>query len=298
MIADLIAPTVPVQKQSDGYLVWSQADALRVEDDKRAPGTEANKITRSVSSGTYFADNYALKMPLTLEDRENMDAAYLQELRNGRAKFIKSKLVLNWEYRVAQQVTSGSNVGSYSTVVSDWIETRAGYSDPMANIWTAINNVYDSTGYRPNKCIMGETAWRYFRRHADVISILHGYDGAPSQKGARYASREGFKNVFEFDEFLVGAAYYNTTQEGQTASLTQLWGDYVLVYFAPPAPSMEEPSFMYSFRWAKPALPNMAAEVHPFDQKTKSEEIEIGYYQDEVITSSVLGFLLTHVTSV
>jgi len=42
----------------------------------------------------------------------------------------------------------------------------------------------------------------------------------------------------------------------------------------------------------------MQIEVHPFDVKTKSEEIELGYYQDEKITSSVLGFLLTHVTSV
>ena len=50
MIADLIAPIVPVGKQSDLYPVWSQADALRVEDDKRAPLTEANLITQDVSS--------------------------------------------------------------------------------------------------------------------------------------------------------------------------------------------------------------------------------------------------------
>jgi len=44
MIADVIAPIVKVGKQSDNYIIWDHADAFRVEDDKRAPGTEANKI--------------------------------------------------------------------------------------------------------------------------------------------------------------------------------------------------------------------------------------------------------------
>lgn len=295
MIADMVAPIVPVVKQSDAYLVWSQADALRIETDRRAPGTEANKIFRTVSSDTYYAQNYALKMALTLEDRENMDPAYIGELRNGRTTYITSKLILGWEKRLTDKVTSGSNVGSYATVASDWMELRSGYSDPLANIWTAMYNVEGSTGYKPNRIVMGDTAWRYFRKHADVIDILYGNSG---QGKPRYATQEQMKSIFELDQFLVGGTYYNSAQEGQTASLSQLWGDYVLVYHAPMAASQEEPSFMYSFRWRRPAIPDMAAEVYPFDAKTKSEEIEVGYYQDEKITSANLAFLLTHVTSV
>ena len=298
MIADVIAPVVGVPKQSDNYPIWDHADVFRVEDDKRAPGTEANKIERGVSSETYFADNYALKMPLNLEDRENMDPAFVGHMREGRVKYIKSKLMLSWEKRTAELCTSGSNVGSYATVSSDWIEVRNSYSVPLDDCWTAIYNVADATGYRPNKCIMGDTAWRYFRKHADVIDIIHGNTGNKGEKGARYATKENFKAIFELDDFHVGAAYYNSGGEGQDASLSLLWGDYVLWYYAPDKPSIEEPSFMYSFRWNKPGLPNMIAERHPFDPKTKSEEIELGYYQDEKITAKNLGFLMTHVTSV
>ena len=69
MIADLVAPVVPVGKQSDSYPVWDQGDALRVESDVRAPGTPARKITRDVSTDTYFATNYALAVDLTLEEK-------------------------------------------------------------------------------------------------------------------------------------------------------------------------------------------------------------------------------------
>jgi hypothetical protein len=41
----------------------------------------------------------------------------------------------------------------------------------------------------------------------------------------------------------------------------------------------------------------MQAERHPFDPKTKSEEVEVGYYQDEKITGSDYSFLLTAVNS-
>jgi len=298
MIADVIAPIVKVVKQSDNYIIWDHADAFRVEEDKRSPGAEANKIERSVSSETYFADNYALKMPLNLEDRENMDPVFIGEMREGRTKFIKNKLMLSWEKRTAELCTSGSNVGSYATIDSDWIETRNSYSDPLADCWTAIYNVADSTGYKPNRCIMGDTAWRYFRRHADVIDIIHGNTGNKGADSVRYATVEQFKKIFDLEAFHVGRAYYNSNQEGQSASLSVLWDDYVLWYYAPSNPSAEEPSFMYSFRWTKPGLPNMIAERHPFDPKTKSEEIELGYYQDEKITAKNLGYLMTHVTSV
>jgi len=295
MIADIVAPEVPVQKQSDSYTIWSQADALRTEDDKRAPGTEANLITRGVSSDTYFANNFALKSALTLEDRENMDAAFIQQLRNGKVEYIKDKLTLNWEKRLADKVTSGSNVGSYSTIDSDWQDYTTGQSDPIGDMQTAITNVQDATGYRPNRCLMGGLAWRHFRRHEDVIDLLYGSSG---QGKVRYASREQAKEIFEVDQLIIGETYYNSGAEGQSLALQHMWLDYVLVYYAPSRPSRETPSFMYSFRWKKPAIPNMAAEVHPFDRKTKSEEVELGYYQDEKITGANLGFLLTHVTSV
>jgi len=294
LIADMIAPIVPVGKQSDFYPVWSQADILRVENAKRSPGTEANKITRSVSSGTYYAENYALKTDLTLEDRENMDAAYVNELRNGRARFLVGKMGLVWEQRVANQVTSGSNVGSYAACGSAWNDYIQDNSNPILDVFTGIDAVQDLTGYRPNSILMSGVAWRHFRRHNNVIDILHGDTGRGQP---RVATREQAKAIFELDRFIVGEAYVNTAAEGQSQSLSPIWGDHVLIYYAPMAPSIEEPSFMYSFRWSLPALPNMIVERHPFDSKIKAEEVELGVYQDEVITSAPLAYLFTNVTS-
>ncbi len=293
-IADQIAPMVTVNKQSDGYYIWDIADAYRIEDSKRAPGAEANVIERSVSSSTYFAKNYALKDRIPYEDIKNADAGFVFTERTARANFIKSKLYLDWERRVALMVTSGSNCGSYDSVDSGWTERRQNYSNPIGVINTAILNVEGSSGIRPNSIIFGRYAWYLFRQHQEVIDRLYGTAGAPS--GGRVVTTQGVKDLFEVDKVLVGGAYYNSADEGQAATLTRIWNDQVLVYYAPAAPSKEEPSFMYSFRWN--AVPGMSMAAEVFDlPRNKAEEVQLGYYQDEKITASILGFLITGVGS-
>jgi len=288
-IADMIAPMVPVQKQSDRYVIFDRRDVLRVEDTRRAPGTEAFKVARSVSSGTYFAENYALKDSLTLEDRVNMDQIYRNQLMNGRTGFIVGKLQLDWENRVAGQVTSTTNVGSFAGVGSEW---SAGNADVIGDINTGIDAAHDLTGKRPNRMVLGLDAWRSARRSTDVRNILFG-----TNNGGGFAARAAFASLFEIDQMLVGGAFKDTANEAQAESLSKIWGDHVLLYYSPSAPTMEEPAFMYSFRWSGAGLPSMTVERHPFDPKIKTEEIEVGYYQDEVITGSEYSYIVESVNS-
>lgn len=289
-IAGTIAPVIPVEKQSDLYTVFSRADAFRIEDTKRAPDTEANKITRTISSDTYYAQNYALKYPITIEDRANADPVYLQNLINNAGEYVTEKLALDWENRLAALVTNTSNVGSSAAVASEW--DAAASSDPLGDLHTAMDNVEDSTGTRPNRILMGKAAWRSIRRNDQILDRLFG-----TNNGGGYALRSQVANLLEVEEILVGGAYKNTANEAQAESLSAIWGDDVLLYYAPATPSRDRPSFMYSFRWSQPGLPNMQVERHPYDTRRKSEEVEVGYYQDEKITGSEYGFLLTAVNS-
>ena len=289
-IAGTIAPVVPVQKQSDMYAVFSRADAMRVEDTKRSPGTEANKITRTVSSSTYYAQNYALKYPITIEDRENADPIHRQELWNNAAAYVSRKLALDWEVRVAALVFNTSNVGSSAGVASEWDASAS--SDPIGDIQIAMDNVEDLTGTRPNRMLIGNAAWRSLRRNDQILNRIFG-----TNNGGGFASLAQVGNLLDIPTILRGSVYRNTANEAQAEALSNIWADHALLYYAPSAPAMDEPSFMYSFRWATGGLPNMQAERHPFDPKTKTEEVEIGYYQDEKITGSAYGFLLESVNS-
>lgn len=284
-IADQIAPIVPVTKQSDRFYKISQADKFRTTPDYRAPGAEPNLISFDVSSDGYYCDNYALGTYVTREELANADMAL--DARKLKSQLVTDILMLNYELRVANMVNSTSNVGCYTTTASAWGTANA---DPYLDCMSDIQAIEDGKGYRPNLAVFGKTAWRKFRESEKIQTLLfpHG-GGIPTVNHAR--------DLLEVDKVLVGGAYYNSAAEGATMALSKIWDDNVLFAYVPPRPSKEIPSFLYSFRWTVPGVPNMIVRTFPFDDKTGRQDIHVSYYQDEKITDSGLAYLRTGVGS-
>lgn len=287
-IADMLFPTCPVPNQSGLFMVFDRGDRGRIEETARAPGTYARRVTEAIGSSSYFAKNYALASPAVLEDKLNADPGVIATTLNNKATYLLDKLMLDWERRVARLVTSGTNVGSYAAVASSW----TGAGNPIGVINTALDDVYYATGVRPNRIAMGVQAWRAFRRDSNVRNLIFGLNN-----GGGYPNVQQVQALFDVDNVVIGGAFQNNAAEGLSESLASIWADNVLVYYAPTAPTIEKPSLGYNFRWAAPGLPNMQVERHPYDSRTKSEDIEVGYYQDEKITGANYGFLITNVTS-
>lgn len=287
-IADMIFPTVDVAKQSDKYAVFDRGQRLRQQNTNRAPGTLAREVTREVGSATYFCNNYALSYPVTLEDRNNADPIFVSKLYDQGAEFLLDHLMLDMEVRVATQVTNTSNVGSSSAVSSAW----NGAGSPLADVNQAIDNVQYSNGIKPSDVTFGVDAWDSFRRDSTVRNLIFG-----TNNGGGYPSTAQVAELLGVKRVHIGGVFQNTADEGQDESLSSIWGDNVLVYARPDAPSMDRPSFAYNFLWNKPGVPKKTVERHPYNTRTKSEHIEVGYYQDEKITGASYGFLLTAVNS-
>lgn len=287
-----IFPVVNVDKQSSIIPTYTQADLFRAENDKRSPGATANQIEIQVGSDSYIAKNYALRMSTTIEDRANAEGAWIAQVEQGRTMTIMDKLMLNWDVRVAATAFNTSNVGTSAAVGSAW--TDYNNSDPWGDVLTQIDNVELGTGYRPNKVVFGNEAWKNFSRNDTVIDKIRQTGVAG---GGLSAATGDVEALLQVDKVLVGNAFYNTAEEGITQSIQPIWTDSVLVYYAPERASVDRPSFGYSFRWNKRGIPNMTVERHPYNSLTKSDDIEIGYYQDEKITAAPLGALLTNVTS-
>ena len=295
-IADQVFPTVTVMKQTDLYLIFEQADLFRADDTKRSRGTEAQKISYRTSSASYFAENYALKADVTLEDRLNADPAFVAEFEQGRTRRVLDKLLLAQEVRVSSLCMATASVGSSAATASAWDDPVN--ANPLIDAQTVIDNVEGATGYRPNRLLFGGDAWRHFRRNNNVKNAAINMPSGPNVSGGgKFPSTQEVAALLEVEEILVGRAFLNSAQQGIAQTLARIWPDSLLAFYAPAAPSTQEPSFGYKFRWAVPGLPNMQVERHPFDSRRKVDELEIGYYQDEVITATALGFLLTNVLS-
>jgi hypothetical protein len=293
MIADMVAPIVIVEKERDLYPIFSQAEMFAIEDSLRSRGTEAKKITRSVSSASYDVKNYALARDLPIEDIANMDASIQFELGLGATHHILDMLRLSWEQRTLNTVSSASNVSTVFVPASAWNAAGTTAGDPVSQIQQVIEQMQGTTGYKPNSILIGWRAWAFLRRNANVRNLING-----TNNGKGFVTRQQVTDLFEVERFLVQESFFNTANEAQSMSLTSPFHDKVLVYYAPTAPSRETPSFMYTFRWQNPALPApLVIERHPYDSRKKIETIEAGYYQDEKVTGTAFAALLSGVGS-
>ncbi len=288
MIADKIFPLLTVRKQSGSVIEGNREDALRRDDTKRAPGTPAKMVTRDVSSHLYYCHNYALGSGVTIEDRANAEPPYVQMLFNEEVQFVKDKLMLDQEIRVASQVTSTSNVGSSSAVTSGW----GGAGDPLGDVNAAIDNILDTTGIRPNNISFGEAGWRTFRRDTTVRNLIKGVNN-----GGGYVSVAEVSKLLEIENINIGGMFQNTGGEGLAEALSQVWGDNVLVSYAPRVVTRRAPTMGFLVRLNAPGIPNMQVERYPYSPQTKMNGFDLSYYQDEFLVNSGYSFLLTAVNS-
>lgn len=292
-IADEVFPIVTVGKQSDLVPGVQFGDNMRREKTERAPGTLPRYISFTATSLQYRAENYMLGTFATAEEVANDDA---WRALDTRAKLVWDCLMIDYEKRVADQVTNTANVGSSWSTASAW-NVQSGTGWPLTDALTDLQVAEDLRGYRPNRIVFGKDAWHQFRNSSEVLARLFPHGGGTTGGGAALVSIELAASLLEVDKVLVGGAFMNSAAEGASAALTKVWGDHVLYYHVPDQPSRERPAYGYSFRWVVPGMPNMSVRRFPLDAKRGRHDIHVGYYQDELVVDKYLACLRTNVGS-
>lgn len=297
-IGDMIAPIVSVPNESDTYPVFNRLEFYSTERTERARGTAARKITRSVSSAGFRVQNYALGMDLPIEDRANMDPSIAYELDAGAARYLVGKLMLDYERRVLSLANAAASVGTTFVPNSAWGGAlSANQGDPFAAIMTAMEQQKSFIGQGPNRLLVGWRAHKMLMRNFHIRNLVKGVNN-----GGGPVTREQLASLFEVDQYLVSEAQFTAQNEATVPASLALQSvfpdDAIIGYYVPNAPSRDEPSWMYAFRWTSPQLGTpMAVERHPYDTRNKVEGIEVGYYQTEVVTGAGYAFKIAGINS-
>lgn len=286
MVGEFIFAVVPVTKQTNLIPFFPLGEYLRNEKCERAPGTDANIVRFNVGTMSYNCKNYALRFPMTIEDRENADEVW--QVRQNGAHLITDLLRIAKEKRVFNIVNSSTNVSTIFTSASAW----SSGGDPYRQLSAAMNASEDLTGFRPNRLAFGKTAWRSLMANSAICQKLFpfGSGGVPTT--------EAVAKLLEVEEVAVAGGYYNTAAEGQSAVMAKFLDDAVIGFYQPNQPGLGPlPRAYATLRWSVPGIPNMAVEALPYDAYKKSEFIEVGVYDDEKVLDKNLAFMIKGVNS-
>lgn len=223
-IADMIFPIVPVKKQTGKYYVYDKSN-LRINKTLRALGSGANEVTFGLSTASFSCEDHALKDFVADQIVDQAEVA-LDPLADTTEN-ITEMLLLDREYNLASMLTSITYVTQNTTLsgTSQWSDYTN--STPITDVRTGRTTIHTNTFRKPNTLIIGKQAYDVLCEHPTIVDRIK-----YSQLGV--ASPELIARILQVEKVLVGEAGYNSANEGQTDSMSYVWGKHaILAYIAP-----------------------------------------------------------------
>lgn len=292
-IASRVFPNIPVSKQSDRFYVYNRGDFNRDEMQVRAPGTESSGGSYTLdNTPTYFALNFSFHKDIPDEVRNNADAM-LNPDREATAFVTHKALIRREKLWASAFFTTGKWATDYAGVASGptgnqrlrWSDAN---SNPIEDVRDAKRVIAQSTGFEPNKLVLGRLVFDRLLDHPDIIDrIKYGQTaGAPAM-----ANRQTLASLLGVDEVLVMNAIENTAAEGQNATHAFIGGANALLTYSTPSPGLMTPTGGYTFSWTG-MLGNGAEgnRIRSFRlEAIRSDRVEIDMSFDMKLIASDLG---------
>jgi hypothetical protein len=196
--------------------------------------------------------------------------------------------LVNREIETAAMLTSTANLTQNTTLsgTSQWSDFSN--SDPIKDVRTGMQTVHSAIHKQPNTLVMGKQVWDKLIDHPAFIERVK-----YSQLGVM--TTDLMARILEVDRIIVGKAGKNTATEGQTDSMSYIWGkDAFLAYIAPKVqPKMITLGLTYQFEQKQ------VERLRGTDEEDrKGTYVRVGnYYYDENIIAASAAYLMKSVVA-
>lgn len=283
-IADKLFPIIPVRKQSDIVPKYDKAYWFTDEAQLRAPGTETEGSGWTVNtSDTYFSQNYGFHKDVPDEVRDNADEPFDPDA--DAVRFVTQKLLLRREVAWAADFFKTSVWGTDvvgGTNFTQWDDYAL--SDPIGDFETGRDTIHGNTAVDPSAFAVGRQVWTKMKHHPDFLERIK-----YTQKAV--LTRDIVASLLEIGNLLVGNAIYNTAAEGQTASMSYVFGKNALLMYVTPAPALLTPSAGYTFHWNRRGGISYIRRVR--DEKAQYDRIEGHTFFDQKAIATDCGYFFS-----
>lgn len=283
LIADLVAPRVGVQNQSDKYWLFGREGQQIGGNVLRGPGSAAERILQTISTDSYSCQDHALARLITDEERGNFQAGNVEE---WATRTVVNQLLLDRENRAAALFTTAANYPTGNKVTlsgtSQWNEATQ-VSTPVKDVMTAHLAVA-KIGQKANTLILGPDVWAALKVNKQITDRV-----SPSKLGV--VSTEDLAAIFEVDQVLIPKG----VQVSAAGVASFVWGKHAVLAFIQPGASMADVTFAKSFFWtgAPGTTGGVSTEIGRLTPPSaKADELAVHMYYDLKQTSNVSAYLI------
>lgn len=275
LIADRLAPRVPVVHESDTYFVYAK-DSLTLPQTIRGNGASANEASWNISTSSYVLTQHALKGLVTDRDRSNADEAIRLDI--DTTEYLTEKILMRKEIDLANIVTTAANWANATSLSSTlaWNQNTT-LSNPIAYVDSACSVVASQSGKIPNTVVLNDPTFRAAKEHISIVDRIK-YTSPDS------VTDQILAKLFNVQQVLVAGGIQNTGQEGQADSMGWIWTDMAFVAYIEQNPGLRKPSALYQF--TKTEFGNPYKVKRWREEEREGDFIEVSsLFQNKVVAS-------------
>lgn len=298
-VADRVTTPVPVEFQSDKYPKWDKGDLFRSEMKKRGDGDASEGSGQRMSQETYFAEVYALHTKLTDRQKKNSDvdveSAKIRYLMH-QAKLKRDKIFADAAFGTGIWSGFTDQTGVAGAPGANQFRQWSNYtnSTPISDITDKAIDLELAAGV-PGVKLMAVTnrpVFNALRHHPNMLDRIK-YTAGVSDPAS--VTPEIMAAVLGIDEIVLARAPENTAAEGQTASMSWVFGNGFLLQYVNPSASDEDPTATTMFKWSE--FDDVAEDgvgiYSWYEKKYKSTIYEVEQAIDIKVTAADMGGFFT-----
>jgi hypothetical protein len=247
MMSEIIAPRVPVTRQSFPYVIFDRSGQRLDQSTLRAPGTRPQTIRMTYSTGTYFAHDHALDAEVPWET-EQYGLGLGFSTKQKSIQMLMQKLLLDREVQIANLVTNSANIPNYLDLGTGgdppypWDDYTSGTSHPIVDIDNG-KEVIRQSGVDANWLIISDPTYVALRNHPDILERFKytTLGGAGGSIGVNELS-----SVFGVKTYVASAIVLDKGNNG-----SWVWGANALLGHTDDSPGLQDVSCLKTFVWTQ-----------------------------------------------
>lgn len=240
-IAPRALPQIPVQNLTGNVLKYDRDDWRRIEAEKVAEGSKPPKAGYGIDSSTKYDARNPVKLAKPVSRQERINAQSPVQPIEDAVQFVTNNVMLK---RDKEFVNTFFGTSIWNTNLdgstSDFTQWENDNGNPLEVIGGEIDTVQEKTGFRPNVLVLGPKVWTELKHHDALLDIIK-----HTQMGI--VTKDLMAQALGIDEVLVPEVSEDTSQEGESASQSYMFGKQALLMYRPENPGLMRPSAGYVF---------------------------------------------------
>lgn len=283
-VADLVAPRVPVDRQSFQYLVFDRSNQM-AGSTLRSPGGAPRQIKMGYSAKPYFCTGHAAEAQLPREAQ----AAASQlgfDLKQSATRNVMDKIQLQREVETAALFNSGITQTVALAGTAMWDNYNAA-STPCENFAAALYQIKKS-GKRANTALLSPGVVKYLINHPEIIAR---FNRAPQPVGN--VTIDNLSAIFGVRCIEAGAV-----QVDGNLNPSFIWGSTVVIAYVQPVTSQADISAAKTFVDTTQGVDGYEIMEFPDPHLSKKADWVSGeMYYDIALTAQETVFTYTNVVA-